>query len=132
MALGLIRKTLLPALLLSALFLLASCGDQSTFEVKGEVARRQLDLFWIIFGLAALVFVVVEGALIYSAFRYRRRPGQAIPKQTHGHTKLEIAWTIAPTLVLVGVAILFHLDRMIESRLLDLMPYWLVDLSVSV
>ncbi len=36
------------------------------------------------------------------------------------------------TLVLVGVAILFHLDRLIESRLLDLMPHWLLDLSVSV
>lgn len=102
---GLIRKTLLPALLFAFLFLLASCGDQSTFEVKGEVAQRQLELFWIIFALAALVFVVVEGALIYSAFRYRRRPGQAIPKQTHGHTKLEIAWTIAPTIILIGVAI---------------------------
>ncbi len=105
MASGLVRKTLLPALLLSVLFILASCGDQSTFDVKGEVARQQLDLFWIIFALAAFVFVLVEGALIYGAFRYRRRPGQAIPKQTHGHTKLEIAWTIAPTLVLVGVAI---------------------------
>ena len=36
------------------------------------------------------------------------------------------------TLVLVGVAVFFHLDRMIESRLLDLMPYWLIDLSVAV
>ena len=105
MASGLIRKTLLPALLLSALFILASCGNQSTFNAKGEVARQQLELFWIIFGIAAFVFVLVEGALIYGAFRYRRRPGQAIPKQTHGHTKLEIAWTIAPTIILVGVAI---------------------------
>ena len=36
------------------------------------------------------------------------------------------------TLLVVGVAVFFHLDRMIESRLLDLMPYWLIDLSVSV
>ena len=36
------------------------------------------------------------------------------------------------TLVLVGVAILFHFDRAIESRLLDLMPFWLLELSVSV
>ncbi|MEE9247275.1 MAG: cytochrome c oxidase subunit II, partial [Dehalococcoidia bacterium] len=99
------RKFILPAFFLFALLLLASCGDQSTFEAKGVVARRQLELFWIIFGLAVLVFVVVEGALIYSAFRFRRRPGQGIPKQTHGHNKLEIAWTIAPALVLIGIAI---------------------------
>ena len=36
------------------------------------------------------------------------------------------------TLLVVGVSIFFHLDRMIESRLLDLMPYWLIDLSVAV
>ena len=35
-------------------------------------------------------------------------------------------------LLLVGTAIFFHLDRMIESRLLDFMPGWLIDLSVSV
>lgn len=36
------------------------------------------------------------------------------------------------SLLLVGVAIFFHLDRAIESWLLDLMPLWLLKLSVSV
>jgi cytochrome c biogenesis protein CcdA len=36
------------------------------------------------------------------------------------------------TLLVVGVSIFFHLDRMIEGRLLDLMPGWLIDFSVSV
>ena len=36
------------------------------------------------------------------------------------------------SLLIVGVAIFFHIDRMIESRLIDLMPNWLVDLSVIV
>ena len=35
-------------------------------------------------------------------------------------------------LVAVGIAVLFHIDRMIEGWLLDLMPVWLQDLSVSV
>lgn len=35
-------------------------------------------------------------------------------------------------LLVVGTAIFFHVDRMIESRLLDLMPDWLLALSVSV
>ena len=99
------RHLILVFLSLVAIFLIISCGDQSTFEAKGEVARKQLELFWIIFGLGAFVFVVVGGALIYSAFRFRRRPGDGIPKQVHGHTKLEIAWTIAPAFVLIGIAI---------------------------
>jgi len=36
------------------------------------------------------------------------------------------------TLVLVGLAILFHFDRVVEGWLLDAMPVWLQDLSVSV
>ena len=36
------------------------------------------------------------------------------------------------TLLVVGFAVLFHIDRMIEGWLLDLMPVWLQDLSVSV
>ena len=36
------------------------------------------------------------------------------------------------TLLVVGIAILFHIDRMIEGWLLDRMPVWLQDLSVSV
>ena len=35
-------------------------------------------------------------------------------------------------LLVVGIAILFHIDRMIEGWLLDRMPVWLQDLSVSV
>ena len=36
------------------------------------------------------------------------------------------------TLLVVGVAVLFHIDRMIEGWLLDQMPIWLQDLSVAV
>ena len=44
-------------------------------------------------------------------------------------------WTkplMGATLLVVGIAILFHVDRMIEGWLLDLMPVWLQDLSVSI
>ena len=36
------------------------------------------------------------------------------------------------TLLLVGIAIFFHFDRVLEGWLLDAMPIWLQDLSVSV
>ena len=71
----------------------------------GDVAKRQLNLFMWIFWAAVFVFIVVEGALVYIVFRYRRRPGDGIPKQTHGNTKIEIAWTLAPAIVLAVVAV---------------------------
>ena len=80
-------------------------NPQSTFDATGPVARSQLTLFWVIFWAAAFVFVVVEGILLYAVFKYRRRPGDGDPKQTHGNTKLEIGWTILPSLVLVVVAV---------------------------
>ena len=79
---------------------------QSTFDAAGPVARSQLNLFYVIFWAAVFVFVVVQGILLYVTIRFRRKPGQdQIPKQTHGNTRLEIAWTIAPAIVLAVVAV---------------------------
>ncbi|MBI4339079.1 MAG: cytochrome c oxidase subunit II [Chloroflexi bacterium] len=79
---------------------------QSSFGVAGPLARDQRNLFLFIFWMAAFVFVVVEGALVFAVFRFRRRPGQmALPKQTHGNTPLEVTWTILPALVLVVIAV---------------------------
>jgi len=95
-------------LAISFLVILAACtpdDPQSTFGTAGPVAERQKDLFIIIFWVAVAVFVVVEGILVYAAIRFRRREGQGIPKQTHGHKWLEIGWTIAPAVVLAAIAV---------------------------
>ena len=99
------------SLLFSAVFLLVFTAcfpshPQSTFDAAGPVAKSQLNLFYVIFWTAVFVFVVVEGILLYVAIRFRRKKGSnEIPKQTHGNTLLEIAWTIAPAVVLVVVAV---------------------------
>lgn len=78
---------------------------QSIFEAKGPVARMELDLFWWIFWAATFVFIVVELAFVYAVFRFRRRPGDPMPSQTHGNTRLEVAWTIAPAVILAIIAV---------------------------
>ena len=96
------------ALVLGTLALLACTPEnaQSTFDAKGPVAQKQADLFYLIFWAAVAVFVVVVGALLYAMVRYRSRPGQTeMPKQTHGHTGLEITWTIFPVIVLAIIAV---------------------------
>lgn len=79
--------------------------EQSTFDTSGPVARSQLVLFYWIFWAALFVFVTVGGAILYTVIRYRRRPGDPDPPQTHGNTPLEIGWTIAPAIVLAVVAV---------------------------
>ena len=108
------RKAAIPRLLALVLvaggvLLLAACdpnSPQSTFGPEGPIASRQLSLFWLIFWMAVAVFIVVEGVLLYAIIRYRQRPGQqGLPPQSHGHRRMEIAWTIAPVVVLVIIAI---------------------------
>jgi cytochrome c oxidase subunit 2 len=100
------RTRLWPALL--AVAVSACAGDryaQSTLHPKSDFAWLIQDLFVGTFWWAVLVFVVVEGLLLYAVIRYRARPGAPAPKHIHGHTALEIGWTIAPALILVFIAV---------------------------
>ncbi len=64
--------------------------------------------------IAAAIFVIVEGLLVFAIFRFRNRPPEAaLP--VHGNTKLEIAWTTAPAVIL-AVLLGFTLRTMGEVR----------------
>ncbi len=96
-------------LVLILIALLAACtpdNPQSTFGAAGSVAEDQARLFEFIFWIAVVIFILVEGAVIYAAIRFRRRSdNDELPHQTHGNDKLEIAWTIIPALVLIAIAV---------------------------
>ena len=100
----------IPALLALLASLLTACtfqsGDpQDTITVASDFNEKIFSLYSLVFWLAMAVFIVVEILLIYSVIRFRRRPGDPLPPQMHGNNKLEVAWTIAPALLLVIVAI---------------------------
>ena len=62
-------------------------------------------LYDVVFIIAAIIFFVVEGLILWTVLRYRRRPGDdELPPQTHGNTLAEALWTIIPTII---VAFLF-------------------------
>ena len=95
-------------LLALATLVLGACGGpfpQSAMDPASDFAWKLQDLFEGIFLWAVIVFVLVEGALIFAILRFRERPGGPEPKATHGNTFLEISWTLAPALVLVLIAI---------------------------
>jgi cytochrome c oxidase subunit 2 len=58
------------------------------------------DLYLLIGAIAAVVFVVVEGALIWALFKFRAKPGR-VAAQIHGNTRLEIAWTVGAASILI-------------------------------
>src|SRR5256714_10476234 len=93
----------LPLMLLSSL-LFASCGNPPTILVpKGPVASQEAGLFWFILVVATIVFVLVEGWLIFSIVRYRERPNMPQPRQLHGNNTVEIIWTVVPSIFLFAV-----------------------------
>lgn len=92
------------------LVLLSACGTseqypQSTLFPKGDFARMVDGVFRTTLLWAFVVFVLVEGALLWVIFRYRGKPGDPLPKQTHGNTTAEIIWTIVPALILAFIAV---------------------------
>lgn len=96
------------ALALGALLATTACGGpfpQSTLHPAGDLGVEIDRLFRLIVWLAAGVFVIVESVLVYVAIRYRARPGQPPPARVHGHTLLEISWTLAPAVILIIVAV---------------------------
>jgi len=62
-------------------------------------------LFWFTLVLATIVFLLVEGLLIYSSLRFRRRAPLPLrePPQIHGNTRLEVMWAAVPALILIGL-----------------------------
>jgi cytochrome c oxidase subunit 2 len=61
-------------------------------------------LYKLVLYIAAVVFVLVEGALVYSVYRFRAKKG-AVAAQIHGNTRLEIGWTVAAALILVVLTV---------------------------
>jgi cytochrome c oxidase subunit 2 len=85
-----------------------SCNEAhpNTTLVPHSDLGREIDFLWDrLLLLGTIVFILVEGVLIYVVFRYRRRENQGAPPQTHGSTKLEIAWTLIPAVILVFIAV---------------------------
>jgi cytochrome c oxidase subunit II len=90
-------------------FLLIGCSSehypQTTLLPRGDFARIADDLLDTTVKWAVLVFVLVEGVLIYAIFRFRGKPGDPEPHQTHGNTTVEIIWTVIPALILAAIAV---------------------------
>lgn len=102
-----LRRLALATLVLAV----AGCTPQSVTE-EGRAIHNLYNLFLYI---AAVIFVVVSGLVIWSVIRYRRR-GDELPKQTHGNNKLELTWTLIPTVI---VLFLFVVTIQAQDKVLD-------------
>ncbi len=63
-------------------------------------AETTFSLYILILVMAGIVFVGVEGFIVFSVFRYRRRDDR-LPEQIHGNNRIEVIWTIIPTVIVL-------------------------------
>jgi cytochrome c oxidase subunit 2 len=77
---------------------LANC---CTIRAGGSPNANAINsLYTIVLVMAIIVFIVVEGALIYAVFKFRAKK-HPVADQIHGNMRLEIGWTAAAAGILV-------------------------------
>ena len=97
--------------LVAGAFLLSSCGGlggiSPIFPTPVSPNGQDItNLYEIISIPAIIIFVGVEAALLWVVLRFRRakqRPGY-VPPQIHGHTGLEIIWTVVPLIIVLALS----------------------------
>ena len=63
-------------------------------------------VFWFVVIICIVIFALVAAAIIYSVTHFRAQPDDLSDgPPIHGHTGLEIVWTIIPTLLVTAIGI---------------------------
>jgi cytochrome c oxidase subunit 2 len=74
-------------------------------ESGGSPNAEGIKTLWILLALLGLViFIGVEGLLVYSMIKFRARRG-AVAAQIHGNTQLEIGWTVGAAVILIFITV---------------------------
>jgi cytochrome c oxidase subunit 2 len=88
--------------------LLSACQPSPTFlnsasPISGHIA----DLYRTVLYMALVVFVLVEGVLIWIVIRDRKRAhDQELPTQIYGNTRLEVIWTVIPIFLVIALFVM--------------------------
>jgi cytochrome c oxidase subunit II len=104
------RRTRLLALAGALLLLLAfapvASADLLTPESGGSPQADDIDtLYKITLYIAIVIFAIVEGTLLWSLIKHRRRRGGPEAAQIRGNTPLEVGWTIGAAAILVVLTV---------------------------
>ncbi len=91
----------------------------SMFLPRSEPAEIILEITWLVFGICAVIFVIMEGLIIWAIIRYRQRRDEGDsgePPQIYGSNPIEFAWTVIPLLIvfilfLVSARGIFEIDK---------------------
>ncbi|MBI5811543.1 MAG: cytochrome c oxidase subunit II [Meiothermus silvanus] len=102
------RSRVWAILLLGVAFALGDGGYNINILDPATSNNREVSkLLWWVMGFAAVIFVVVIGAMTYIVLKFKKRGNEVgEPPQFHGNDRLEITWTLIPFLI---VCVIFGL-----------------------
>ena len=107
-----VRRSVLAVVVLLAAALLAAGsaaggnGGVAPPPPQSPNAERINDIYWVVMGVAGGVLVLVLATLLIFIVRFRNRgrSREAEGPQVVGHTRLELAWTAIPILILAAIS----------------------------
>jgi cytochrome c oxidase subunit 2 len=116
---------LISLVLIAVGYLVATSVDLSWLMPEQASERSVLvdQLFRFMFGIATVIFLIVEGALVYAVLRFRQKPGdESDAAPIHGNNTLEVVWTLIPAVIvaIIGVysyRVLTDVERLPDNPL---------------
>ncbi|MEW6212067.1 MAG: cytochrome c oxidase subunit II [Acidobacteriota bacterium] len=71
---------------------------------QASTAASEVDALYIFLTALTVVFsILIAGAIVYFAVKYRRRSPQDLPRPIEGAIKLEIFWSVIPFIISMGI-----------------------------
>ena len=120
-----------------SVLLITGCASNAPLDTLDPAGRKSNDINNLInpiFVIAGVVFVIIQGAVLYLGWKFKVRepkegeesfdggyPDEEFPKQVHGHFAAEIGWTIGPTILMAAIAI-FSVGALLNLDDVDAAP----------
>jgi cytochrome c oxidase subunit 2 len=99
---------ILSLVLIAIGYLVATSVDLS-WLLPAQASERSVlvdQLFRFMMGIATVIFLIVEGALIYAVLRFRQKPDdETDAAPIHGNNTLEIVWTLIPAVIVAVIGV---------------------------
>ncbi|MCO4763658.1 MAG: cytochrome c oxidase subunit II [Myxococcales bacterium] len=91
--------------------LLSACGGdghpRDTLNPAGDGAEVSAWFYWLYLILDSVIFAIVVSALVVAIVKFSKKDGDdTLPPQSHGNMKLEVIWTVIPTIIVVILGVI--------------------------
>ncbi len=103
------RDRLSVAALVAMTTVMSGCDtpQRDMLDTVSESADKSAWFYYMLLSVCSVILFIVVAWFVYSVVVFRAKDGveQEMPPQIHGHTQMEIMWTIIPTLIIIGITI---------------------------